>query len=79
MMTNRSDRGTSRHTEVDEPTLDALIMANRHITSTVTAQYYVDNNFFQDSNGGSYGEEGVSLQSEHSDRSGREEEGIHER
>ncbi len=78
MMTNRSDRGTSRHTEVDEPTLDALIMANRHITSTVTAQYYVDNNFFQDSNGGSYGEEGVSLQSEHSNRSGREEEGIHE-
>ncbi len=34
-------------------------------------------NFFQDSNGG-YGEEGVSLQLEHSNRSGREEEGIHE-
>ena len=36
MMTNRSDRGTSRHTVADTPIFDALVIANRHITSGLT-------------------------------------------
>ncbi len=50
-----------------------------HITSTVTAQYNIDN-YYEDGSSGDYGDEGVSLfQLGNNNGSGREEEGMHER
>jgi hypothetical protein len=78
MMVNRSDRGTSRHIEVNTSIFDALVMANRHITSAVTAQYNMDN-YYADGSSGDNGDEDVSFQLGNNNGSGREEEGMHER
>ena len=58
--------------------MDALVIANRHITSTVTAQYNMDN-YYEDGSSGDYGDEGVSFILGNNNGSGREEEGMHKR